>query len=426
MTPAERQRSISPNVRPPNHTVNSSVSSELTITPERLESHTRSPDLEAESSFSVSPTRLAGFVGAFAGLGALLALVVFLPLPTRFKEGDLSAAQALAYTYYIVGGVAFLVSIACFFGLRGLRGEEGKGLQALWQSSNPGPLRKSDLPYWSLFLQSMKVGATDSLIGLGYLGGFVARASSVGISLFIPLFINDYFISSGLCRVDDPAFVKSQCHEAYILSSKLTGTSQLVALIFAPIFGYLADRYRLYHVPLLVAAISGILGYTGFSLVKIPDPSREGGSYLIYAIVALIGINQIGCIVCSLGLLARGISGIEDGQQHSQVSDPDDSVEQEIQRSERDEDHESTGLLEDSNPCIEKTHHLQVLKGSIAGTYSLGGGFSILLLTKFGGYLFDTQTKAAPFIMLLVFNVLLVIGILLSSFRFLIGQGIRK
>ena len=54
------------------------------------------------------------------------------------------------------------------------------------------------LPYWRLLKDSVRLGFTDSQIALGYLGGFVARASTVAISLFIPLFINTFFIRNGL------------------------------------------------------------------------------------------------------------------------------------------------------------------------------------------------------------------------------------
>lgn len=44
--------------------------------------------------------------------------------------------------------------------------------------------------------------------------------------------------------------------------------------------------------------------------------------------------------------------------------------------------------------------------------YSLSGGAAILLLTKLGGYLFDSLSIGAPFYMMAVFNgILLVVGI---------------
>jgi hypothetical protein len=65
-------------------------------------------------------------------------------------------------------------------------------------------------------------------------------------------------------------------------------------------------------------------------------------------------------------------------------------------------------------PPASRSH----LKGSIAGVYSLSGGAAILLLTKLGGYLFDSLSPGAPFYMMAVFNgILLVIGIATGLYR---------
>ena len=415
-----------------------SLSSELTITPARL-SYQYPPQATKDGNLrtNASPTRLAGLVGIFTGCGALIALGLFLPLPTQFRKLGVGAGQALADTYYVVGAIAFLVGLACLLGLRNLNGEDGKSWRRAFGSEQAEyVLLECDrpMPYHMLLLASLRLGLQSQLIGLGYLGGFVARASSVGISLFIPLYVNNYFIASGICKIDDPVDAKAQCHEAYILAAKLTGTSQLVALLFAPVFGYLADRYRRFHVPLLAAAISGIAGYLGFASLKSPQSDGESGSPFVYAIVALLGISQIGCIVCSLGLLGRGISGLDDEQgttptahsgngisetdlsspylteDRANISGTDAPDPREDQNRTVDGDDESVALLGDHALKNSSRNHL---KGSIAGVYSLAGGAGILLLTKLGGFLFDTKSPASPFYMLSIFNLfLLIVGVL--------------
>ena len=421
------------------HMEAASVSSELTITPARLRQQAPlKQSTDEEKGTHVSPTRLAGIVGMFTGCGALIALGVFLPLPTQFRNFGVSPGQALIDTFYVVGAIAFLVALFCFVGLRGLKGEEGKSWRTafLLRSKHASLDGNVALPYHVLMKASVQLGLKNQLIGLGYLGGFVARASSVGISLFIPLYVNHYFISSGLCKIDDPHETKAQCRKAYILAAKLTGTSQLVALLFAPVFGYLADRYRRFHIPLLAASLSGIIGYVGFANLSSPETQRESGSPLVYAIVALLGISQIGCIVCSLGLLGRGISGLEDTDNSNLFSDavhngrPEildghidqvnstatDTTDPTIFPGENgDEDHESTGLLGQRGSRNSSRNHL---KGSIAGIYSLGGGAGILLLTKLGGFLFDTKSPASPFYMLSLFNLLLLAaGVICGAFE---------
>jgi hypothetical protein len=113
-----------------------SVESELTITPER---YTRTVsqdgsfrgDQNNQQAKGKAPA-LAGYVGLATGCGALVALSLFLPLPTRFGAIDkVTPGQAVSYSFYVVGAVAFFVAIFVFIGLRNLRGEEGKGWAVL-------------------------------------------------------------------------------------------------------------------------------------------------------------------------------------------------------------------------------------------------------------------------------------------------------
>lgn len=294
-----------------------SISSEVTITPTNYnERRGISPRDQSKSmkQGGSSPPRLAGLVGVFTGCGALVALIAFLPLPAQFSRmKGVSQGQAVADSFYVVGVVSLLVSCFCFIGLRGLAGEEGKG----WRLLIGKPMvkdtagldhRLEDMekfqPYWRLISESTILGFRDAQIGLGYVGGFVARASSVGISLFIPLYINSYFIGHGFCQgsPNDPSpELKKECRRAYVLAAELTGASQLIALLCAPLFGYLSDRYRRFNVPLLVASVFGIAGYIGFAKLSSPEPQDidgRGGSPMVFIMVALIGISQIGAVSC--------------------------------------------------------------------------------------------------------------------------------
>ena len=414
----------------------SSLSSDLTVTPARV----KAPDIPSGTRsklYRSSPTSLAGFVGLFTGLGALVALGLFLPLLAHGRIPDAGPGASIVSTYYIVAIVAFSAAIACFLGLRNVKGEENKGLKRLLnlRSSDTGlPSTNARQSYLSSLWESLRLGIGHSLIGLGYLGGFVARASSVGISLFIPLYVNAYYISSGNCQnpVDDPSEIKSTCPQAYVLAAELTGISQLFALVMAPAFGYFADRYQRHHVPLLLAAVAGILGYLGLANLKTPLPSGNDGNPVVLVLVSLIGISQIGCIVCSLGLLGRGILGLksldfseaeatasrlrsetianENRSPSYPTHNPSDSSTDPLvpidaeQGTDALDAEETTNLLGRTPETPQSLNHL---KGSIAGVYSFAGGAGILLLTKLGGYLFDTKSNGAPFYMLAIFNILL-------------------
>lgn len=421
------------------HAVAASISSELTITPDRFRSSSQEPSggAPAKKDTGASTSQLAGLVGMFTGCGALVALLVFLPLPTRFQQAGESPAAAVAAAFYVVGAIALLVAIGCFFGLRQLPGEEEKGWRRLTGKDEPKTAERYHardlvLSYPFLFLESVRLGFKSPLIGLGYVGGFVARASSVAISLFIPLFTNHYFLQTGECAVDpsNPSDIKHACPQAYKLAAMLTGISQLIALLCAPVFGYLSGKYPKYNIPLLLAAVSGVAGYAMFGSLASPDYKSEDGTGAIFIIVALLGISQIGAIVCSLALLGRGINNDEststldatNSSYHPSAgatpptSAPITPVNEEEPLLPQ---HQSYTTSRPSSPPESTSYN--DMKGSIAGTYSLLGGFGILLLTKAGGALFDSTGPGSPFYMMSAFNaVLLVVGIFVG-----IKQGLQ-
>lgn len=398
-----------------------SVASDLTVTPDRVSSH--QTDRQDGSASGASPSaRLSGFVGLFAGCGALVSLGVFLPLPARFEKLGLSPSEALQRSYYLVAAVALLISLVSFIGLRNLPGEEGKGWSALWKSPSSdhpdeqqfGTMGPARMPYWKQLTTALLLGFRNRSIGLGYVGGFVARASSVGISLFIPLAVNHYYHVSGLCdETDEPGpgsglgEIKRACPRAYIVASILTGVSQLVALFAAPAFGFLTDQSRRYNFPLLTAALLGVVGYVAFALLPSPQFQGPDGNAGVFVVMALIGISQIGAIVCSLAVLSNGILMVSiDDEALQKISDE--------QPVDQDGSHEESG---ENRPLLagsvhRRLQHLSQLKGAIAGVYSLYGGAGILLLTKLGGLLFDVLSSGTPFYIMAGFNgLVLVTGI---------------
>lgn len=122
----------------------------------------------------------------------------------------------------------------------------------------------------------------------------------------------------------------------------------------------------------------------------------------MFLVATLVGISQIGAIVCSLGSLGKGVLAVDPTPLES---------EEEVhhQSNAAEEADESAPLLDDGLPRPERISRVR-LKGSIAGVYSWCGGAAILLLTKLGGYLFDVLSTGAPFYMMAIFN-----GILLAA-----------
>jgi MFS family permease len=198
----------------------------------------------------------------------------------------------------------------------------------------------------------------------------------------------------------------------FLTGTELTGASQLAALLAAPIVGYLSDSFRRFNLPLITGALFGVLSYLAFGLLKSPEPSGEDGSPAVFIIVIFIGFSQISAIVCSLGILGQRIQASTESEFSSVPADSSNSTTSTPRNDDEDDEPatEEAPLLIKPYPEDGSRAHL---KGSIAGIYSLSGGAGILLLTKAGGYLFDTLSPAAPFYLLAAFNaVLLATGIL--------------
>ncbi len=124
-----------------------SVDSEVTITPERfrnssLSNYAASDEMDADErpARRGKPSALAGYVGLFTGCGALVALSVFLPLLPWFgSKESVTKGQAVQYSFYVVGAISLAVAVFVSFGLRGIRGEEGKGWRTLFGQRGTAP-----------------------------------------------------------------------------------------------------------------------------------------------------------------------------------------------------------------------------------------------------------------------------------------------
>jgi hypothetical protein len=202
--------------------------------------------------------------------------------------------------------------------------------------------------------------------------------------------------------------IKRRCPRAYVVAAELTGAAETAALLFAGVFGYWSSKSSKQQLPLLFASICGTIGYPLFANQFNPDDSNKGQRVVAFFAVCLIGISQIGAIVCSLGTLSKGLL---------QVS-PETPTASHIH---------GTGSSE-SQPLLsapKKGGRLSALKGSFAGVYSLWGGIGILILTKLGGLLFDKVSLSAPFYIMASFNAVLTVVCAALSLRGITGSWLR-
>ena len=205
------------------HSTSPSLSSELTITPARLATtpvvstaeqgqQQREEEEEKEEEERrvppkrlTTPSRLAGFVGFATGCGALLAVVGFLPLPVRLSSlPGVSPTQAVKQSYYVVGFIALFIAIVCSLGLRDLPESHNKDDEDRirshanvdnepWSSSV-----QTVTSYRRALLDAVIVGFRNEHIGLGYLGGFVARSVRQWVNGFGKSIHN---MLTALCRI---------------------------------------------------------------------------------------------------------------------------------------------------------------------------------------------------------------------------------
>ena len=222
--------------------------------------------------------------------------------------------------------------------------------------------------FWKLVWEGLTLAAKSPYILLAYLGGFVARGDSIIVTLFLPLWINTYFIEHGLCPDGGDGLLKDglpgdprlhRCGEAFTKSSIYGGIAQTCALVGAPLFGFLADRFESRRsIPLLIASIVSFVAY--FSMFFLTDPIGQAG--WMYPLLCLVGFGEIGMIVTSLCLVTS-----------AKLVQPD-------------------------------------IRGSVAGCYSLMGVLGLLVSTKVGGWLFDSWRYTAPFLVISILGGITMLG----------------
>ena len=246
----------------------------------------------------------------FSGLGALVAVFGLLQLPLAFP--DLPASQATLNAFYITASILVVVGIIVFFTLYkdnpSFSFRQRKFI--IKRNHIVHPAMKNRTNILRLIIDGL-ISAKDYRVALAYVNGFAARTSTIIVTLFIPLWVNAYFNDNNLCPEVDPRNenqVRELCRDAFSLASIITGTAQVAALVGAPFFGVLADRfghtsslqvrrkYAYFGLPSFVATALVSISY--FLLFRWTDP-REGG---VIAVAILLGIGEIGTIVTGTAL----------------------------------------------------------------------------------------------------------------------------
>lgn len=302
--------------------------------------------------------KLSGAAGFASGIGAVFAVSVLLPLPSMFSEDSTTAAEGLRAAYLWVG----LGTVAgTFLLLATLYQNPARGLRSLLLGSQNVSIFDeaavdaggSVMSYLELLAEGFLNAQSDSRLKVAYLGSLVARSASVVLALFVPLWVNQWYYDHEQCNIGDP----NGCRAAITQAAILTGVANTVMLLVAPFVGWAGDRFGSVKV-LAWSSLVGVFSMLGFLFTE------EVSGFVPILVSCLVGGSQIGVVTMSMSM---------------------------------------------------STDKRRVAGGSVAGVYSLCGSLGILLVTQIGGPLADVQIKSPFLVMALLFAVLLLYSLKLST-----------
>ncbi|KAM3587128.1 hypothetical protein VKS41_002169 [Umbelopsis sp. WA50703] len=261
---------------------------------------------------------VSGLIGACSGLGAIFAAFVLFAVPAKIGVATKSPVQGVVVGWGIIGGCVMFLGVVLWFCL---------------PKSKQGPTE-------AIYIRIKKgiLAGKDPRISLAFVTSFFARADEIIITSFISLWVNQYYIDVGQCKVGSP------CYMAMGTTGAMTGIAQSVSLASAPFFG-LASEYLPRPYPIIAAGLIGAAGCFPFAFSF--DPTSKSS----LAFVILIAVGELGMIISGMAML-------------------------------------------------NGRYVPQDLRGSISGTYSFIGALGIIVISKIGGVLFDKWMKGGPFLLL--------------------------
>jgi len=283
--------------------------------------------------------RIAGCTGTAAGLGALLSVLILVRLPLLLSKTLLDQVgfkrPDIVFTYSITSAILVIAAVS----------------SALLMAGSECQIR-DELCLKDRVLTGF-LAVKRPLIALAYLSGFVARADSIALNLFIGPWVENYLRKTGECPPQQSSLGPVvRCAAAKRLTSNLMGVSHLATLIGAPVFGILSDRLG----PVKAVAVPSLIGVISFGILS---SASEPKGVLIYIGMLLSGSADIGMIISSMALISS-----------------------------------------QSTPTQ---------RGALSGVYSLFGAIGIIVTSKLGGFLFDNYGETTAFYIVSISSAILFI-----------------
>ncbi|MGV9595877.1 MFS transporter [Streptosporangium sandarakinum] len=255
-----------------------------------------------------------GLVGLFSGLGAMVAVLALVRLPQALEEGGAEPVTAARLSFLLVAAAVLGVAVLMWFTLSAARVSESA----------------ARVPLTRLVREGVTL-ARDPGVALSYAAAFVARADLAVVAGFLSLWITDHATREhGMSAA-----------EALARAGAVVGVAQTVAMLGAPLFGWLGDRMRRQDV-LILAQVVAAVSY--LSTLLVDDPLGAG----MMPVAVLVGLGEIAAITTAGPLLAERVPA--------------------------------------------------AVRGSAYGVQTLCGAVGILVVSSLGGTLYDSWRPAAPFV----------------------------
>ncbi|MCG5212041.1 MFS transporter [Streptosporangium soli] len=265
-----------------------------------------------------------GLIGVFGGLGAVLAVLVMVRLPDALEGSGLDPVAATRLAFLLVAAGILVVAAV------------------LWLTLSKAKVTTTGerTPLPRLVREGVAL-VRDPGVALSYAASFVARADLAVVVAFMTLWIVDSATRAGTLS----------SAEALARAGAVVGISQTVALLCAPLFGWLGDRMRRQDLVILAQTVAAA---AYLSTLLIEDPLGPG----MMLVAVLIGIGEIAGITTAGPLLAQQVPAR--------------------------------------------------VRGSAFGVHTLCGAAGIMTVSALGGVLYDTWRPAGPFVLSGVLGLLVV------------------
>ncbi|MDH3621364.1 MAG: MFS transporter [Gammaproteobacteria bacterium] len=180
--------------------------------------------------------KLSGMAFFLNGIGSVIFITQLTKLPAIFEAQGTSGIMAGRFSYLVVAAVAFVAAIV----MLGLK---------------PGkPVKVEDRkPVSKLMLEGL-AAARNPRIAISYLSSVAARADMAVVTIFLILWVSQAATAAGLSVA-----------EATAKAGMLMGFSQIAAVFWAPLFGFIADKID--RLTLVVIAFTiAAFGYGGVAM----------------------------------------------------------------------------------------------------------------------------------------------------------------